>query len=219
MISAGLDFSGPEAAFSVCDGGKLLFKGYKPMSGRDASELAIWIKDSLASAGLDFSKVQEWICGTGPGSFTGLRIAAALITGICFERENSKFCGVPTAIAMAMGHNLSQGSKIAAIFDGRKEEILLFEMEVSDSGRILHNGKTDVLQVASADLSAYSFLTAFSRDREALKSLDSRFKINYIEHLDAENLCVASSYSATDIKELIYIRPAVFVPPKEIREI
>lgn len=219
MISAGLDFSGPEAALAVCDGEKLLFKGYKPMSGRDASELAIWIKDCLASAGLDFSKVQEWVCGTGPGSFTGLRIAAALITGICFERENAKFCGVPTAVAMAMGRNLAQGVKIAAIFDGRKEEILLFEMELAADGRVLSTGKTDVLLIESADLSAYSFITAFSRDRDALKALESRFKINYIEHLDAENLCFASSYSSTDIKDLIYIRPAVFVPPKAIREI
>ena len=61
-------------------------KEYTWESGRDLAEnLHAFIRDKLAENGADFSDISEITFMSGPGSFTGLRIGAAVVNALSSE--------------------------------------------------------------------------------------------------------------------------------------
>ena len=59
---------------------------YKWESGRDLAEnLHAFIRDKLAENNADFSDITEITFMSGPGSFTGLRIGAAVVNALASE--------------------------------------------------------------------------------------------------------------------------------------
>lgn len=62
--------------------------------------LAETSKKLLADFGIIFSNLSAVAVSAGPGSFTGLRISAALAKGICFDNQ-IKFIAVPNSEAYA----------------------------------------------------------------------------------------------------------------------
>lgn len=61
-------------------------KEYTWESGRDLAEnLHAFIRDKLAENGADFSDISEIKFMSGPGSFTGLRIGAAVVNALSSE--------------------------------------------------------------------------------------------------------------------------------------
>ena len=59
------------------------------------------IVDSLMESGAVRPDDCVMEVGSGPGSFTGMRLAAALVAGWTFEREGVETRCVPTAVALA----------------------------------------------------------------------------------------------------------------------
>lgn len=65
---------------------KLDEKEYSWESGRDLAEnLHAFLRDKLAENGADFSDLTEITFMSGPGSFTGLRIGAAVVNALASE--------------------------------------------------------------------------------------------------------------------------------------
>ena len=61
-------------------------KEYQWESGRDLAEnLHAFLKEKLAENGADFSDISEITFMSGPGSFTGLRIGAAVVNALASE--------------------------------------------------------------------------------------------------------------------------------------
>ncbi|MBQ6487258.1 hypothetical protein IJI89_02410 [Candidatus Saccharibacteria bacterium] len=59
---------------------------YKWESGRDLAEnLLVFIHDKLVENGKDFNDLEEITFMSGPGSFTGLRIGAAVVNTLANE--------------------------------------------------------------------------------------------------------------------------------------
>lgn len=81
------------------------------------------IKELLAASAVDFSMLDAVACGCGPGSFTGLRIAAGVTQGIAFA------AGVPvvpvsTLAALALDIHLRSGADVVlACLDARIDEV------------------------------------------------------------------------------------------------
>ena len=165
MLKAGFDYSWAEASFGCVDGkGNVIFDENIALPPRNASTLPDWMDQCLASRNLTFNDIGEWSVGNGPGSFTGLRLASAFVMGKTFAKKNVARRAVPTAAAMAHtafrkvgggGNDLISGKKVAALFDGRREEILLYGME-EKNGSFLSGKENGVL--SSADLSMLSSL-------------------------------------------------------------
>ena len=79
-IKAAVDLSGKSAGFALCRNGEVLRNSTRPMKGRDSAEFAPWVEAELAAAGCKLEDVTHWTVGSGPGRFTGLRLAAAAVS-------------------------------------------------------------------------------------------------------------------------------------------
>lgn len=87
------------------------------------SLLLPFINDLLADAGLTVSQLDAVAFGCGPGSFTGLRIAAGMAQGIAFGAD-LPVVPVSTLAALAQGCVREQGAgAVLAALDARMQEV------------------------------------------------------------------------------------------------
>lgn len=210
--------SGKEAGFALVDGKRqdVVIRAFLPVSGRGSPSLLSWLSELLDREGIELSSISRWSVGSGPGSFTGMRMAAALVAGLTYGKKAEARC-VPTAIALAMAVKPGVSARVAAIFDGRNREVLVYGMECR-AGVIIPAGCCKVLNsdgageyFASAE---FDRCVAFAYDIPAIgrivpASILSR--IESFEHLAVENLIYhrRDDYDG-DLTALEYIRPAVY---------
>ncbi|MBS1371972.1 MAG: tRNA (adenosine(37)-N6)-threonylcarbamoyltransferase complex dimerization subunit type 1 TsaB [Lentisphaeria bacterium] len=216
--SAALDLSGREAGFALLDGAEIVLSGVRPMRGRDSAQLAAWIAAELDRAGVELGSVAKWSVGSGPGSFTGMRLAAALVNGWTFGKPGIESRCVPTAVALAANFSApAEGSRIGALFDGRNRELIFFEMQIRN-GEPVPSGVEKVLNAEQAAefFASYSGerLIAFEAELSALEKLlapDIAAKLEAFASIRPEALAL-SRYKPFDnnLADLVYIRPAVF---------
>jgi tRNA A37 threonylcarbamoyladenosine modification protein TsaB len=217
--SAAIDLSGKFAGFALAetDSGKILLSEHKAMQGRTSSILSNWIMELMAEFDVTPAKIDRWTVGSGPGSFTGMRLVAALITGMTMGRGDVETRCVPSALALGDVEKLNEGDKVATIFDGRNKEILLFELVKKDD-ELIPSGKTKVLNHEQAQeffpKSTYAQIAALDYDSvniEAVMPPEVFAKIHWAEHLAFEKLikCKYKDFD-NDLTALVYIRPAVF---------
>lgn len=224
-IRAALDFSWNEASIALADEhDRVLFTEKIMLNGHDASALPERLEQAAAHAGTPLSGITEWSVGTGPGGFTGLRVAAALVSGLTYGHPEIKVRGVPSAaglIRSAFAGNFPQ--KAVALFDGRRSEILAYGMELKD-GSYQPDGFTAVLQ-NPGELAAVldgARAAALEKDRAALSrfALELAEMVSYTPSIQAEELIFNDprNFSASPT-ELIYLRAAVFVEARIPRKI
>ncbi|MCF6176062.1 MAG: tRNA (adenosine(37)-N6)-threonylcarbamoyltransferase complex dimerization subunit type 1 TsaB [Victivallaceae bacterium] len=215
--SAALDLSGDEAGLAVAEqiSGKIIIEQFRPMTGRSSAVLASWIIDLLGKVNLKLADITEWTVGSGPGSFTGMRLAAALVEGFIMGHAVKSRC-VPSAIALAAYS--SPGEITAVIFDGRNRELLLFAVEHDATGQLQKYGTEIVFNAENAaevfQQGQYKNITALQKDATALGKIIPQNildKVNYQGHIPVvELLSSQSSNWNNDLTDLCYIRPAVF---------
>lgn len=76
---------------------------------------------ALAMAGVARSQVSEIVVGTGPGSFTGVRVAAAIAKGWWFA-AGVTLHGYPTLLALAAAAGVGD-RPVCALLDARRREV------------------------------------------------------------------------------------------------
>ncbi len=67
-----------------------------------AEKLTLFIKNLMERVSMPLSALDAIAVGTGPGSYTGLRIGTATAKGLCYALDKP-LIAVPTLKAMAMG--------------------------------------------------------------------------------------------------------------------
>jgi tRNA threonylcarbamoyladenosine biosynthesis protein TsaB len=88
---------------------------------RHAQSLAPQVEQLLAQAGLVASELDLVVAGTGPGSFTGLRIALATARGIA-RGAGCPLVGVPTLDALAWARRFWP-ALVVPVIDARKGRV------------------------------------------------------------------------------------------------
>ncbi len=218
-----IDLSGKSAAFALADNdGALVIDAVRPMRGREAAHLAGWILEELAARQLDLKDITCWTVGSGPGSFTGMRLAAALVTGWSFQRPEMHARCVPSAVIPATACGAPEGARIGVCFDGRNSEMLIFEM-IRRNGEPVPTGFTAVWnrEEALTELNRpgrFDRLCAPGDDLAALQRLlgeETAARIRPCERFSAGALLRATTPDFdNDLTRLVYIRPAVFTTPQ-----
>ena len=98
------------------------FYEYSLQVGRRLSELLVpTIQRVIHGAGLKIADIDYFVCGLGPGSFTGMRIGLATIKGLSVVK-NKPVIGISTLDILAKNANVKDRLIITAL-DARRELI------------------------------------------------------------------------------------------------
>ncbi|RRJ85141.1 tRNA (adenosine(37)-N6)-threonylcarbamoyltransferase complex dimerization subunit type 1 TsaB [Aestuariirhabdus litorea] len=102
---------------------------------RQHSEMILPMVDRLlASAGLVLSQVDGIAFGRGPGAFTGVRIATAIVQGLAFATDKPVL-PISTLAALAQqAARCHQATRVLAAIDARMDEIYWAGYHCSDDG-------------------------------------------------------------------------------------
>jgi tRNA threonylcarbamoyladenosine biosynthesis protein TsaB len=115
-----LDTSGPLGSVAVSSGSDVLARGVMTAQGGHAAGLVPLIEETLDDAGVDRAELQGVLVGEGPGSFTGVRVAAASAKGL------SRALGVQLwAVSSLAAEALSAAGRGVryVLFDARAERV------------------------------------------------------------------------------------------------
>ena len=136
---------------------------------------------------------------------------------LAFARGNVRCRGISTAAAMAATAAM-EGDRILALFDGRRDELLAFGLRREETF-YRPDGVHAVLGNTTLELlDKYDAFVCLSRDEAQIRKVAGSAvegKLHPLEHLKASSLIFTSPGDfSTTLKDLVYLRPAVFVEPR-----
>lgn len=134
MISLSIDASTPICDLAIRNSlTNEVLQIWEEGKGIHSERIATGIAELCNSFGIQLQDVDEWILTSGPGSYTGLRIAASLIKGCLFNSEK-KIKGVQTLafFAKSMSNKYSNHFRFHAILDARRTHVYHQFFEILD---------------------------------------------------------------------------------------
>jgi len=119
-----LETSTLAGSLALAEGARLLGEQELPADRRNAADLFPRLRDMLGAAGAHLSDVKVVAFSQGPGSFTGLRIAAT-IARMMHDTCESKVVAVPTLAVIARNALQEAGpaGRIAVLTDARRKQV------------------------------------------------------------------------------------------------
>jgi tRNA threonylcarbamoyladenosine biosynthesis protein TsaB len=121
----GLDTGSGVARLGLVSGGRMVAALARPVKSHGA-DLPAAVDELLHAAGIGVRELAAIAVGTGPGSFTGLRVGLSYAKGIA-AGANIQIVGIPSLDAIALcGYGAPAGRpgiKICPILDARKGEV------------------------------------------------------------------------------------------------
>src|SRR5207249_6083014 len=103
--------------------GAQLVSRHEPVRRRQAERILDMVGEVLAEARLEIAQIHGIAYGAGPGSFTGLRIAAGVTQGLALARGIG-VVGIGALLALAEeAAQEAAGSRIIACLDAHKGEV------------------------------------------------------------------------------------------------
>ena len=117
-VALGFDTSGPYCAAAVVQRGAVLAHGAEDMTKGQAERLMDLLAETMATAGVDYHDLDAIGVGTGPGNFTGIRIAVSAARGLALGL-NIPAVGVSAFDALQYGTS----GTCTAVVDARRGEV------------------------------------------------------------------------------------------------
>jgi tRNA threonylcarbamoyladenosine biosynthesis protein TsaB len=129
------DTSTETLSIAVCAGGGAPVLEYTAVGGAQASAALIpAIEELLGQAGLALAQLDAIAFGRGPGSFTGLRTAAAVAQGLGFGAD-IPVLPIDTLLAVAEeAHGQTGVTRVVAMLDARMEQVYFAAYEKTGAG-------------------------------------------------------------------------------------
>jgi len=122
MIVLGLDTTGAHCSVAIVDEARILARISENIGRGHAERLAPMVNEALEQAGLKPADIDKLAVCTGPGSFTGLRVALAFAKGFALPR-NLPVIGLSSLAIWAAQSDPEAVKKIAVISDVRRGEL------------------------------------------------------------------------------------------------
>ncbi len=229
MITAALDTSNG-IALAVAEDDHIIINQCHRDSGRHGEqELTPWLHELLSEQGLGCSNVVRWTVGTGPGSFSGIRVGIAMVQGICAMTAGA-FRGVPTSLALATAasHDLKPGDRIGVLHDARRGQLIVTIYGKTTAGitavrpACIPETPAELTQELAA---CARLITLHPEAVQPLLDGAARQRLITAEHVDASALLDPADCPWPDTQEEmedschpVYVRPPVFVKPRPAPE-
>ena len=122
MRILGLDTTGAQCSVALVDAAKVLAYKSEKIGRGHAERLAPMVAEVLAEAGLTARDVDKLAVCTGPGSFTGLRVALAFAKGFALPRK-LPVVGLSSLSIWAAQADPEGKKKVISIADVRRGEL------------------------------------------------------------------------------------------------
>jgi tRNA threonylcarbamoyladenosine biosynthesis protein TsaB len=194
----GLDTSTSIASLALIAGGKVSASLERPVTSHGAA-LPSAVDELLRAAGLSIPDVGAIAVGTGPGSFTGLRIGISYSKGIAMA-SGCALVGVPGFDAMALAalerNNIPEGRLVCVVVDARKGEVYaaLYRV-VADGLEKLSEEVVIALEHLASRITEDVMFVGDERAKDAAALVESRghwVAVFESRNLDLRGVCVAA---------------------------
>ncbi|MBT8461902.1 MAG: tRNA (adenosine(37)-N6)-threonylcarbamoyltransferase complex dimerization subunit type 1 TsaB [Gemmatimonadetes bacterium] len=149
MIRLALDTSTPIGSVAVGRGDEVLAESLITVRATHSEAVLPEIDRLLTVCGLTASDLQGVVVGGGPGSFTGVRIAAALAKGLCHARGLDLY-SFSSLAAVAAGTRCTE--PVCAMFDARRGQVYAAGYRVGTGLEELFAPRADSLEQVLAGL-------------------------------------------------------------------
>jgi tRNA threonylcarbamoyladenosine biosynthesis protein TsaB len=120
VIRIALETATPVGTVAVGRGDRVLAEVGLGVQTRHAESLVPALAMALELAGIDRAEVHEVVVGAGPGSFTGVRVAAATAKGLV-AALGLPLLAYPSLLALAAG--VPSDRPVCALLDARRGEV------------------------------------------------------------------------------------------------
>ncbi len=138
----GVDTSTKAASVAIIKDGKLLGEVFTNHKLKHSDKLIPLIKNLLTDLKIDISDIDFFACGTGPGSFTGLRVSGAAIKAFA-HRQNKKIIGI-SSLEITSYPLVDYYDNVCIIFDAQKKDIYY---NIYNKGKAL--GEDEIIDIDS----------------------------------------------------------------------
>ena len=123
MLTLALDTSTREGSVALGEHGAVFGEMTLSVRATHSETVLPAIDELLRQAGRSARELGAVVVGAGPGSFTGVRIGAALARGICFPTGASLFAYSSLAVIAAGAEGVDADSQICALLDARRDQV------------------------------------------------------------------------------------------------
>ncbi|HEY7234710.1 MAG TPA: tRNA (adenosine(37)-N6)-threonylcarbamoyltransferase complex dimerization subunit type 1 TsaB [Gemmatimonadaceae bacterium] len=135
MITLVVDASTYVGTTAVLRDGRVVAEGEAAMRGREAEALMPAVATVLSRARVTPRALSRVVCGSGPGSFTSLRIAASIAKGLAFGIGCPLFA-VSSLALLAAADGAPAAGRYLAVLDALRDEAYVGGYAVEPSGAI-----------------------------------------------------------------------------------
>lgn len=139
-----LDSTAIVSTVAVCENEKLLAQFTLNNGNTHSETLLPMIEASLKMLKLTVNDIDLFACSAGPGSFTGVRIGAATIKGIAFDKN--KPCA-PVSSLEALAHNLLYANGIVCPVMNARRAQLYNAIFLCENGKLTRLSEDALLSV------------------------------------------------------------------------
>ena len=119
-----IECSAYRSSVAICKNGALLHEISSDDNTVSSQLITLYVKDCFNKLNLDISILSAVAISSGPGSYTGLRVASSSAKGICYAL-NIPLISIDTLdiIAMEFSQSLSDYTHIIPMIDARRDEV------------------------------------------------------------------------------------------------
>lgn len=137
MLVLALDASTYSGSVALIRDGSVAAHAMVAMRGEHEERLMPAVASLLAGESVSVDALDAVACGAGPGSFTSLRIAAAIAKGVCAARNLPLLVAPSTLLVVAAAEPaLSPGSYVVAM-DAMRGDFFWQDVEVEVGGSVV----------------------------------------------------------------------------------
>jgi tRNA threonylcarbamoyladenosine biosynthesis protein TsaB len=130
-----IDASTYVGTVAVLRDGQLVSDGSASMRGRESEALMPAVADCLSRAAVKASELSRVVCGSGPGSFTSLRIAASIAKGVAAGAHCPLFAVSSLALLAILDGEQPPGNYLA-VLDALRGEAYVGGYSVAANGEV-----------------------------------------------------------------------------------